>query len=197
MLAVYRAWSTSHSRISSPCAKARTRCSTEPRAAPLPPDREPIALASSVTPDYLNVMGIPLREGRFIDEHDREGSEPVVVIDDNLARHAFAGAERRWADISGFRTWGAAPVRIVGVVGHIRHWGLAGDDQSRVRDQMYYAFAQVPAPLGCTSFLRSMSIAVRFRHRSDYIFMNVNKYSLDIPFMLGARGYFGSCNLEI
>ncbi|HKY05821.1 MAG TPA: ABC transporter permease, partial [Blastocatellia bacterium] len=52
------------------------------------PDQLPLALATSVTPDYLNVMGIPLREGRFFDEHDRLGSEPVIVIDEVLAQHA-------------------------------------------------------------------------------------------------------------
>jgi ABC-type antimicrobial peptide transport system permease subunit len=55
---------------------------------------------------------------------------------------------------------GAAPIQIVGVVGHVRHWGLAADDQSRVRDQMYYPFAQVPAPL-LHFFSSVMSIAVR------------------------------------
>jgi ABC-type antimicrobial peptide transport system permease subunit len=53
-------------------------------------------------------------------------------------------------------------VRIVGVVGHVRHWGLAGDDQSRVRDQLYYPLAQVPAPL-LHFFSSIMSIAVRTR----------------------------------
>src|SRR5207245_7317559 len=33
---------------------------------------------------------------------------------------------------------------IVGVVGHVRHWGLAGDDQAKVRAQIYYPFAQLP-----------------------------------------------------
>ncbi len=33
--------------------------------APVPASQELIALASTVTPDYLNVMGIPLREERF------------------------------------------------------------------------------------------------------------------------------------
>lgn len=128
-------------------------------SAPLPPNEEPIALASSVTPDYWNVMGIPLRRGRFINEHDREGSEPVVVIDENLARHAFGGRDpvgkRLW-----IRALGPVPVQIVGVVGHVRQWGLAGDDQSRVRDQMYYPFAQVPAPL-LHFFSSLMSITVR------------------------------------
>ena len=39
---------------------------------------------------------------------------------------------------------GPDPVRVVGVVGHVRHWGLAGDDQAKVRAQLYYPFAQVP-----------------------------------------------------
>src|SRR5258708_36062838 len=52
------------------------------------------------------------------------------------------------------------PVRVVGIVGHVRHWGLAADDQSRVRDQMYYPFAQVPAPL-LHFFSSIMSIAAR------------------------------------
>ena len=127
-------------------------------AAMPPPGQAPIALASSVTPDYLKVMGIPLRAGRFLDEHDRLGSEPVVVIDDTLALHAFG---RR--DVVGRQLWVqtmGAPVRIVGVVGHVRHWGLAGDDRSRVRDQMYYPFAQVPPPL-LRTFASFMSIAVR------------------------------------
>jgi putative ABC transport system permease protein len=124
-----------------------------------PTNEEPIALASCVTPDYLEVMGIPLRQGRFFNEHDRIGSEPVVVIDDNLAQHAFGTK-----DAVGKRIWipamGPSPVLIVGIVGHVRHWGLAGDDQSRVRDQMYYPFAQVPAPL-LHFFSSIMSIAVR------------------------------------
>lgn len=128
-------------------------------AAPLPANREPFALASSVTPDYLKVMGIPLREGRFFNEHDREGSESVVVIDENLARNAFgeqhAVGRRLW-----IRAFGNAPVQVVGVVGHVRHWGLARDDQSRVRDQIYYPFAQVPVPL-LRFFSSIMSITVR------------------------------------
>jgi len=112
-----------------------------------------------VTPDYLKVMGIPLRQGRFLDEHDRIDSEAVVVIDDVLAQHAFAGREA-----VGQRLWipdmSPDPVKVVGVVGHVRHWGLAGDDQAHVRDQFYYPFAQVPDPL-VRRWSELMSIAVR------------------------------------
>jgi predicted permease len=128
-------------------------------AIPTPVNESPVALASTVTPDYLSVMGIPLRRGRFFDDHDRADTEPVLVIDDTLAQHAFGGDNP-----VGRRLWvpalGPVPVRIVGVVGHVRHWGLAGDDHSRVRDQMYYPFAQVPDRL-LPLFSSFMSIAVR------------------------------------
>jgi predicted permease len=121
----------------------------------------PVALASSVTPDYLRVMGIPLHAGRFFDEHDRIDSEPVVVVDENLARRAFGRP-----DAVGARLWipamGPSPVRIVGVVGHVRHWGLAADDRARVREQIYYPFAQVPPSL-LRLFSTFMSIAARTR----------------------------------
>jgi ABC-type antimicrobial peptide transport system permease subunit len=57
---------------------------------------------------------------------------------------------------------GPSPVRIVGVVGHVRHWGLAADDRSRVREQVYYPFAQVPPSL-LRLFSTFMSIVARTR----------------------------------
>jgi len=128
-------------------------------ADPVPIAQLPSTLASSVTSGYLRVMGIPLRHGRFIDDHDRLGSEPVIVVDENLARHAF-GRE----DVVGRQLWiraiSPSPIQIVGVVGHVRHWGLGADDQSSVRDQIYYPLAQVPDTL-LHFFSSIMSIAVR------------------------------------
>jgi len=133
-------------------------------------EKLPMVLASSATPDYLKVMGIPLLEGRFIDDHDRLESELVIVVDDVLAKSAFGGR-----DAVGSSLWipdmpcvqatntfvdCSAPYKIIGVVGHVRYWGLAGDDQAQVRAQLYYPLAQVAPP-----FLRRwsqlMSIAVR------------------------------------
>jgi predicted permease len=128
--------------------------------AAIPPENQlPIALATSVTPDYLTVMGIPLLKGRFFNDRDRLDNELVIVIDSVLAQHAFGGREP-----VGQRLWvpdmGKTPVRVVGVVGHVRHWGLAVDDQSQVRAQFYYPFAQVPDPL-LRRWSELMSIAVR------------------------------------
>ena len=116
------------------------------------PSEQPLALATSVTPDYLQVMGIPLLQGRFFSEQDRLGNEIVVVIDDVLAQKAFGGEDpvgrRLWLPDLGSPfssgTQASDAVRVVGVVGHVRYWGLAGDDQAQVRAQFYYPFAQVP-----------------------------------------------------
>jgi predicted permease len=124
-----------------------------------PPNEQPIALATSVTPDYLSVMGIALRQGRFFNDQDRMGNQPVVVIDEVFAHKAFGGQQA-----VGKRLWipdlGSAPFEVVGVVGHVRHFGLAGDDQAEVRAQFYYPFAQLP-----DRFVRRwselMSLAVR------------------------------------
>jgi predicted permease len=127
--------------------------------APPLPNQMPIALASSVTPDYLKVMGIPLRQGRFFDDHDRIGGELVVVIDEVLAQHAFPHqnpvGKHFWV-----QALGPGPVRVVGVVGHVRHWGLARDDLARMRDQIYYPLGQVSDQV-MRLFATFMSMAVR------------------------------------
>ncbi len=124
-----------------------------------PPTEQPIALATSVTPDYLTVMGMRLRAGRFFDTRDRAGSQPTIVVDDLLAQAAFGTTQ-----VVGRQLWvpdlGPGPFEIVGVVGHVRHWGLGSDDQAVVRAQLYYPFAQLQ-----DRFVRRwselMSIAVR------------------------------------
>jgi predicted permease len=139
---------------------------TSPALPPL--DQQPTALATCVTPDYLKVTGIPLLRGRFFDDHDRKGNENVIVIDDVMAQQAFGGqdpvGQRLWipAPFSPFLsdTERPDPVRVAGVVGHVRHWGLAADDQAQVRAQFYYPFAQVADPL-LRRWSELMSIAVR------------------------------------
>ena len=73
------------------------------------------------------------------------------------------------------------PVRVVGVVGHVRHWGLAGDDQAQVRDQLYYPFAQVPGPL-LRRWSELMSIAVR---------TSIDPLSVVAPLRRAVRGVTG------
>ena len=81
----------------------------------MPPENEQsIVLATSVTPDYLKVMGVRLLEGRFFDDQDRIGNESVAVIDDVMAKEAFGGhpalGKPLWIGL------GSDPARVVGVV---------------------------------------------------------------------------------
>lgn len=88
-----------------------------------PANQQPLVSATSVTPEYLKVMGIPLRQGRFFDDQDRLGNEGVVAIDDVMAQQAFGGQ-----NALGKHLWigmGSDPVRVVGVVAHVRYWGSA------------------------------------------------------------------------
>jgi putative ABC transport system permease protein len=48
-----------------------------------------LAAELTVTPGYFRVMGVPIQEGRPIDDGDRESSAPVVVISRSLARKFY------------------------------------------------------------------------------------------------------------
>lgn len=110
---------------------------------PLPKDQNqmPIALLYSISPDYLRVMRIPLRRGRFIDEHDNDRSHPVMVIDEDTARAVFPGE-----DPVGKRVLvGAGPSdEVIGVVGHVKHAGLDDDVYGKFHLQAYYPMIQLP-----------------------------------------------------
>jgi predicted permease len=139
----------------------------------------PTVLANCTTPDYLKVTGIPLRRGRFLTDDDRKGTQSVVVIDDVMAQQAFPGQ-----DPIGKPLWIAIapdPAIVVGVVGHVRQWGLAADDQSKWRAQLYYPFDQVPDKL-VRRWSELMSIAVR---------TSVSPTSLVEPLSRAVRGATG------
>ena len=65
-------------------------------ATPPPPNQEAEALASAVTPDYLQVMRLPLLRGRFFNENDRLGSSPVRRDRRKDGASCFSGGRSRW-----------------------------------------------------------------------------------------------------
>ncbi|HET7453808.1 MAG TPA: ABC transporter permease [Thermoanaerobaculia bacterium] len=100
------------------------------------------ALKYIVEPGYREAMGLRVLRGRFLAPADDEKSPVVTVIDDVLARKYF-GAEDpvgKRLNIVGFDP----PVQIVGVVGHVRQWGLDADDAQTLRSQLYLACPQMP-----------------------------------------------------
>jgi predicted permease len=88
----------------------------------------------SVSTNYLELMRIPLLKGRYLEAADREGSAPVVVINQ-------AAAERYWPgqDALGQRIKVSSKERlVVGVVGNIHHLG----PETAPRQECYIPVAQ-------------------------------------------------------
>jgi predicted permease len=111
-------------------------------AGPQPPqDRLTSAVMYIVTPSYPDVVRLPLRRGRFFTDRDNLSSPPVVVIDDVLAARRFPGQDPVGKQLTMIAVGTA---QIVGVVGHVKQYGLDSDDTSNIRDQIYFPFLQIP-----------------------------------------------------
>ncbi len=93
----------------------------------------------SVTRGYLEIMGIALRQGRVLDEHDVAGSPRVALISESLAKHRLPGID----PIGQRLTIGdEKPYTVVGVVGDVRQVSLALDQADAVyttEDQWRFA----------------------------------------------------------
>jgi predicted permease len=100
------------------------------------------AISYVVQEDYLKVMGIPLQRGRFFTTQDRERSQHVVIIDDIFARKFFGDQDPVGKRLNLVSLGGAA--EIVGVVGHVKQWGLDSDDKQALRAQLYSSYLQAP-----------------------------------------------------
>jgi putative ABC transport system permease protein len=105
-----------------------------------------------VTPGYFGTLGIPIRRGRDFLPSDREGSEPVVVINEALAARFFPGEEPLGKVL---QTFGEPGERIVGIVSDTAEANLT-DAPVPAR---YMLFQQVPIVYNQVSFvLRTESI---------------------------------------
>lgn len=95
-----------------------------------------------VEPGYLKAMGIPLLHGRFFTAQDNEHSPIVVVVDEIFAQKYFPGQNPvgKRINLNMFKQ----PAEIVGVVGHVKQWGLDTDDQQSLRSDLYIPCMQMP-----------------------------------------------------
>ncbi len=89
-----------------------------------------------VSPGYFDSMGMTIRQGRAIRDDDRREAEPVVVINETLARQHFPGVD----PVGRVLGDGERNRRVVGVVADVVERGLA-DAALPVR---YVALAQQP-----------------------------------------------------
>jgi predicted permease len=101
-----------------------------------------LALFYGVDPDYFSVMRIPLLRGRLLSQQETERAPCAVDIDEDFAHKAFPGQDPLGQHVN-LELIGMQ-CAVVGVVGHVKHWGLDTDATSKVHSQIYIAFRQFP-----------------------------------------------------
>lgn len=136
---------------------------------PMPTHQSDLAMAVEyvVEPDYMQVMQIPLKRGRFFTAADNEHAPAVVVIDETLAAKYFPDRDPIGLYLN-FNTNPADPDKvpnpqIVGIVGHVNQWGLDNDGPGAMHEELYLPVAQIPekdlnrAGLGGDIFIRQQT----------------------------------------
>ncbi|MFP5263120.1 MAG: ABC transporter permease [Blastocatellia bacterium] len=106
---------------------------------PASPAETLLAQYHAVSPNYFITMGIPLLLGRDFTEQDTNESQPVVIINETLARRFFPGEE---AVGKGLKiTYGKPDTRrIIGVIKDVKHRALESESQ----EEIYVPYSQNP-----------------------------------------------------
>ena len=108
------------------------------------PETEPGAMSVDRrvgSTDYFELLAIPVIAGRVFDERDAPMSPMVAVINQSMARRYWGtndplGARVRIQLLSGPGPW----LTVVGVVGDVRHHGLAAE----LRPEVWVPYSQAP-----------------------------------------------------
>lgn len=85
---------------------------------------------------YLRVMRIPLMSGRYLTADDREGTTPVVIVNQAAAKRFFGDGRALGRRI---RTGSGDFWEVVGVVGDVRHLSVEGASPP----EMYFPYTQM------------------------------------------------------
>lgn len=96
------------------------------------------ALHRQVSSDYLQTIGIALREGRYFDKRDDENSQLVLIVNETMARSYWPAGSAVGKRIK-FGEDDAQWTTIVGVVADVRQMGMTVP----VKAEMYLPFRQV------------------------------------------------------
>jgi predicted permease len=94
----------------------------------------PTAFVRLVSDGYIKAMAIPVRAGRELSERDTTSSEPVVMVNESMARRLWPGEDAVGKILRADRER-----RVVGVVGDVRHLAL----EQEAGLEMYLPLRQV------------------------------------------------------
>jgi len=108
---------------------------------------QPMAQTRYISPDYFKAIGIPLRQGRFFSDQDRDKSLPVVIISEAMARRFWPRENPIGKRLTPSFHLEEGPREIVGIVGDVKASGLDVDSSA----MMYLPYKQAPRPF--TSFV--------------------------------------------
>jgi len=111
---------------------------------------------------FQQAMGIRLLRGRFITDQDNEDTPIVIDIDDSFARLYFPNQDPIGKRVN-FTEFNMQ-AEIVGVVGHVKQYGLDTDPEGSIQAQFFYPFMQLPEKL---MPLVAKSVAVVLRTQGD------------------------------
>jgi predicted permease len=92
--------------------------------------------------DYLRLMKIPLQRGRFLTNSDNENAPFVIVIDEQFAQKYFPNRDPIGHHVNFDIIDKSA--EIIGVVGHVKQWGLDENTGNSIRAQCYFPLSQLP-----------------------------------------------------
>ena len=102
------------------------------------------------TPDYLEIMGIPLLEGRTFTDADGADAPAVMVINESLARHYWGDRNPLGGRVD---TFAGDTATVIGVVADVRHNGI----RSAARERFYRPLAQIMG----TGTTRRMTLTIQ------------------------------------
>jgi predicted permease len=105
------------------------------------PGQEPGAQILRATPDYFRAMGVPVVRGRPFVREDRQGTSPVVVINERAAQRFFPNQDPLGERITLELNGDSVGREVVGVVGDVKQSGLDAEPQPAI----YVPQAQAPA----------------------------------------------------
>ena len=179
-----------------------------------------------VTPGYLPAMGARLLAGRYFDPQDRAGTQPVLIVDDLLARTTWPGQSAIGKKIAaehvtknGFEPMSSV---VVGVVEHLHNHSLTKE----VRGQIYMPFEQSRRspltfvlrtneidPLTLAPTIRRMlhersktAAIAKMRPMTEYVAREISPVSFTavlaaifgaLAFLLAATGIYGVLNYQV
>ena len=103
---------------------------------------QPMAQTRYITSDYFRAIGIPLRQGRFFSDNDRDNSVPVVIISEAMARRFWPGENPIGKRLTPSFHPEPGAREIVGVVGDAKATGLDVDSSAT----MYLPYKQLMRP---------------------------------------------------